>query len=295
MSVININGINLIVSGNIIKVGELKDAYWLKRDSVPDPERIIKLIKDKKAKIDIFTFSQTLPDTSHKYKYYMEWDNIAALPIETFDTWWVKQINDKTRNMVRRAQKRGVEVRVADFDNAFIKGIADIYNETPVRQGRTFLHYGKDIDSIRIENSSFLDRSDFIGAYCNDELIGFIKLVYVDEVAGMMQILSKVKARDLAPNNALIAKAVEICAAKGIMYLTYAKFIYGKKGIDPVAQFKHHNGFKKVDIQTYYAPLSIKGSIALKLGLHHGYIEFIPKSLLLYLIKIREAWYRIKS
>lgn len=294
MPIVNINGISLLVSGRFIKLGVVNDEYWLETDPHDDPEGIIEHIKYNRVKIDIFTFSQKLWDTTPKYDYHMEWDNIAALPIETFEHWWTKQVNDKTRNMVRKAQKKRVEVKVVTFDNALIEGIAGIYNETPVRQGRPFWHYDKDIESIRIENSTFLERSDFLGAYCGDELIGFIKLVYVGEVAGMMQIISKIKDRDKAPNNALVAKAVEVCAEKGIRYLTYSKFIYGKKGVDPVAEFKHHNGFKKIDVPKYYIPLSLKGSIGLKLSLHHGLGELLPQVFLSYLRKIRAQWYKRK-
>jgi hypothetical protein len=289
--IVDINSISLLVSGRFIKLGAVRDEFWLETDPQDDPEKIIEHIKYNRVKIDIFTFSQKLWDRTPKYNYYMEWDNIAALPIETYERWWTKQVNDKTRNMVRKAQKKGVKVRVATFDNALIEGIAGIYNETPVRQGRRFRHYGKDLESIRIENSSFLERSDFLVAYCGGELIGFIKLVYMGEVAGMMQILSKIKDRDKAPNNALIAKAVEVCAERGIRYLTYSKFIYGKKGVDPIAEFKFHNGFKKIDIPKYYIPLSLKGSVGLKLNLHHDFNERLPPALLSYLRKLRAEWF----
>jgi len=39
-------------------------------------------------RIDLFTFMQRLPETSPKYDYPMESDNLAALRITTFDDWW---------------------------------------------------------------------------------------------------------------------------------------------------------------------------------------------------------------
>jgi hypothetical protein len=294
MSLLQIGSTTLTVTGRLIKIGAIHDEHWLDCDSLLDPEVLIRNMREKETGVDIFTFSQKFHDTTPRYGYYMEWDNAAALPITTFDEWWTKQINDKTRNMVRKAQKKGVEVRVVQFDNGLIEGIAGIYNEVPVRQGRIFWHYGKNSDTIRRENATFMERSDFLAAYYGDELIGFIKLVYTDEVAGMMQILSKIKARDKAPNNALIAKAVEVCAEKGIKYLTYAKFIYGKKGVDPVAEFKNHNGFKKIDFPKYYVPLSIKGGIGLKLKLHRDLVELVPQGFLSYIREVRANWYKRK-
>ena len=50
-------------------------------------------------------------------------------------------------------------------------------------------------------------------------MIGFIFLICADRFAALGQIISKIAQRDKAPNNALIAKAVERCAEKGIPYL----------------------------------------------------------------------------
>ena len=291
MSIIVVNGTSLVVTGRILKMGAIEDEYWLERISVGDPEEVLRNIRYPRTKIDLFTFSQKLPETAPKYPYYMEWDNVAALSIKTYEHWWNSQVNDKTRNMVRKAKKKGVEVRIADFDDALVEGITGIYNETPIRQGRRFWHYGKGIDQVRSENATFSERRDFIGAYVGGQLIGFIKLVYMDEVAGMMQILSIIKDRDKEINNALLAKAVEVCAEKGIKYLTYAKFTYGKKGRDPVAEFKHHNGFEKIEIPKYYVPLTARGRVSLKIGLHREFSEMLPEGLSSSLRKLRTDWY----
>ena len=56
---------------------------------------------------------------------------MAALPITTFDDWMAHQIGPKVRNMVRKATKNGVVVREVPFDDALIRGIQEIYNESP--------------------------------------------------------------------------------------------------------------------------------------------------------------------
>ena len=45
-----------------------------------------------------------------------------------------------------------------------------------------------------------------------------------------MQVLSKMGHLDKSPQNALIAKAVEICENEGIPYLTYANYVYERSG-----------------------------------------------------------------
>ena len=107
----------------------------------------------------------------------------------------------------------------------------------------------------------------------------------------MMQILSIIKDRDKEINNALLAKAVEVCAEKGIKYLTYAKFTYGKKGRDPVAEFKHHNGFEEIEIPKYYVQLTARGRVSLKIGLHREFSEMLPEGLSSSLRKLRTDWY----
>jgi hypothetical protein len=290
MSLIQVGGTTLSVTGRLIKIGAVHDEEWLESDSLGDPEVLIRDIRKSKAPLDIFCFSQRLPEITPKYSYYMEWDNIAVVAITTFDEWW-SGLPQATRKNVRRSAKRGVEVRVAQFDDEFVRGIANIYNETPVRQGRRFWHYGKDFDTVKRENSTYLSNCDFIGAYLNEELIGFIKLVYVGAEARIMQIISMAKHQDKRPPNALIAKAMEICVKKQMKYFIYGKYIYGKRTNSPIIEFKNRNGFKMVEIPRYYVPLTVKGKTALQLRLHHGILALIPEKISSYLIDLRAKRY----
>src|SRR5215468_7422178 len=146
-------------------------------ESVDDPEATREALRASKVRIDLFTFMQQLPDTSPKHAYPMEWDNVAALPVSTFDHWWTMQINSRTRSHVRVAEKKGLVVREVPFDDVLVRGISGVYNESPVRQGKRFWHYGKDLETVPEENGTFLDRSIFIGAFFEETLVGFAKLV----------------------------------------------------------------------------------------------------------------------
>jgi hypothetical protein len=192
---------------------------------------------------------------------------------------------------VKRAEKRGVVVRTTGFDDDLVRGIKEIYDETPVRQGRPFWHYGKSLEVIRKENASYLERSEFIGAYCGSELIGFMKIVYVNELARMMQILAKARHYDKRPMNALIAKAVEICEKRNSSYLTYGNYTYGNKRRDPVVDFKRRNGFEAIHFPRYFIPLTLKGRLALRAKLHLGIRGVLPAGALYYLLTLR-TWMR---
>ena len=106
-----------------------------------------------------------------------------------------------------------------------------------------------------------------------------------------MQIISMVQHRDKAPTNALIARAVQSCAARQIAHLLYATFTYGNKARDGLSDFKRHNGFRRIDIPRYYLPLTWMGRTALRLGLHHPFVERIPEPLLARLRSLRKRWY----
>ena len=135
----------------------LEDDWY---EDVNDPASVIAGLNESHTRPDIFTFWQRLPDVEPKYQYHTEWESLAVLPIKGFDYWWSKQIKDKTRNMVRKAKKAGIEVREASYDDAFVQGMTDIFNETPVRQGRQFWHYGKDFETVKRQFSRFLFREE---------------------------------------------------------------------------------------------------------------------------------------
>jgi hypothetical protein len=278
------------IEGRFPRIGRLAaDGY----EFLDDPPAALAKLRTTRTGIDLFTFLQRLPDTSPRYDYPVEWDNVAALSVSTFDHWWGRQIGAKVRNQARLAGKRGVTVREAPFDDAFVQGISAIYNESPIRQGRRFPHFEKPIELVRKENATFPDRTVYIGAYLGDTMIGFAKLVS-DETgiqAGLMQILSMIQHRDKAPTNALIAQAVRSCAERHIPYLVYSQFSYGKKERDSLSHFKEANGFQKIDLPRYYVPLTLAGRWALRWGLHHGLAERLPESVLARLRRLRTVWH----
>ena len=286
-------GKQALIEGKLVRVARL-DAEGF--DFFDDPESALEIIRKSRAGADLFTFTQKLSDTAPKYSYPTEWDNIAALRVTTFDDWMTKQIDFKARNKARKAAKHGVVVKEVPFDDDLIRGISGIYNESPIRQGRRFWHYRKDLDTLRRMKATFSDRSIFIGAFFDGSMIGFIKLVPTEDrsQAGLMHIASMFLHRDKAPTNALIAQAVRSCADRKIPYLWYANFSYRKKQQDSLADFKRHNGFQKVDVPRYYVPLTLRGRIAFKLGLHHEIADSIPEPVAATFRKIRRYWYTRK-
>lgn len=154
-----------------------------------NPELCVKLLKSQRRgglRADILSFAQKLPFTTLKYDYYHEWDSIAAVQTTCFRQWWEKLPRESRKN-VRRSQKRGVKVFVRPLDDQLIHGIMGVYNDSPVRQGKLNRHFGKTIEQVKKDNASFSDRRDYICAYVDEELIGFIWLIYRGEIASILQ------------------------------------------------------------------------------------------------------------
>jgi hypothetical protein len=282
-------GKEMQVRGRLVRIARLAAEKY---EFLDDPEAALQALRHSGTRVDLLTFTQQLPDVTPHYDYPLEWDNLAALPVSTFDHWWTRQINGKTRNMVRRAEK-GLTVREVPFDDALVRGIHAIYNECPIRQGRPFWHYGKDLEIVRRENGTFLHRSVFIGVFLDSTLIGFAKLVSDGEgrQAGLMQILSMIRHRDKSPTNALIAQAVRSCAQREIKFLVYSHFAYGRKERDGLSDFKEHNGFRRIDLPRYYVPLTAIGRLALRLRLHRDVVDHVPEPVLAQFRKVRSRWH----
>ena len=271
-----------------MKIARLDGEKFLFTD---DPESIIQTLRKAKERIDLFTFIQRVSETKPKYSYFMEWDNLAVLPVSIFDDWWNRQIGFKARNKAKQAEKKGIVIREVPFSDELVRGIWEIYNETPVRQGRKFPHYGKDLETVYKEAATYLDRSVFLGAYLGDRLVGFIKLLwdYDASQAGLLNIVSLIDQRDKSPTNALVARAVRVCAERKTPYLVYSNFAYGKRGSDSVSDFKERNAFQRVNLPRYYVPLNPIGAVALKLGLHKSIAEHMPEWMIVKLREIRKS------
>ena len=275
-------------------MAEIDAEEWLETE-LEKPQECIEQFRDRRRsgapRADILNFAQKLPDTAAKYAYPSEMDSIAAVQITTFDEWWTG-LPQESRKNVRKAEKRGVVVSVKELNDDLVKDIIDVNNDSPLRQGRTFDHYGKNFDQVKKDQSSFPGRSDFICAYVGEELVGFIKLVYSGTVASIVQIFPKASHADKKPANALIAKAVEVCHSKGMTHLVYGQYNYNNKGDSSLRQFKVRNGFNEILVPRFFVPLTLWGQICMKMkNLHHGFRGALTPRILALLVKARARWY----
>lgn len=282
----------IAIKGRLLRIGESFDEFWMKANEWPPPSEIVEGLRKDPNRPDLFTSAQKLPNISPQHPFYYEWDEIAAVPIVSYDRWFSEQADRKIRKNLRKSLREGIVTKVIPFSDDLVRGIASIYNELPVRQGKKFRHFGKDAKTVERENRTYLERSVFIGAFLNNELVGFAKIVFDDEVASLMQFLSKAAHHDKRPNDALMAKSIEVCEQKGVRYLTYGQYTYGKRETNGLTQFKKSLGFQEIKIPRYFIPLTLKGRAALGLHLHKGLKGLMPPGLSTTLARLRANLYR---
>jgi hypothetical protein len=285
----------IVIDGSWLKIARVQDDEVAENAAIEAPPSFARLLKQSEIRADLFAFRQKLTDPIPRLQLPFVWENLAVIPITTYSDWWNKRLSQDARRNVRLAQKRGVRVETARFNEDFVKGIKGIYDEIPVRQGRPFWHYGKTLEAVRDENGTYLNRSEFLGAYCNGEMIGFIKLIYVDGAASISQILAKNGCYDKRPANALIAKAVEICEQRKSSHLIYCQYTYGKGNNSSLTEFKRRSGFEKLCVPRYYIPLTERGRLAMRLNLHRGIREMLPKALVAPLLTLRARYHALRT
>ena len=289
-----VEGRTVIVTGRSVKIASIRDAIVAEGELVKNPETFVPALKQSGLKADVLAFFQRPPDVAPKFPHHFEWDNYAAVDCGNFDAWWEK-LPQEARKNTRRSAKRGVIVKVAAFDDALAHEIHKLCDESPLRQGKPFWHYGKDFETVKREHSTYLERSEFIGAYFENQLIGFIKVVYVDRIAFIFHILAFNAHYDKRPLNALITETVKICSQKGVKYLVYDKYVYGNKKDSSLVEFKRRNGFEQIDFPAYYHPLTAKGKIFVALRLYRGAVGLLPAPVLNLGLKLRDKFYRSRQ
>jgi hypothetical protein len=165
------------------------DTYEYENNIDPRPF-IIKLVDRR---VDIYTFLDRrwcCPISNPQADWVAEDDNIALLTINSYDEWW-RMIGKKTRNMVRKAEKEGVQIAVVEPSDKLAEGIYEIYNETPIRQGRAFTHYGESPEVIR-RHMYDAKNNTFIGAYIGEKLVGFIQILYGDNIQMACELITPI-------------------------------------------------------------------------------------------------------
>ena len=281
----------IVIRGKWLRTARVHDEHWLASE-LSDPETCLRQLRETKPRADLFTFAQLPPGRAPEYHYHLDTDSIAAVRLDNFDRWW-QALPQETRKNVRRSERRGVRIEIKPFDDNLLEELVQLNNSSSVRQGRRYTHFGKSFEQVKKDHSSFLDRSDFICSYFENELIGYIKLVHRGRIASILNILSNEAHYDKRPSNLLIKAAVDRCFEKGLTHLTYGFFHYGNKRDTSITQFKIRHGFDELLVPRYYIPLTARGKLSLSLGLNRGLLGLLPNSILTKGVALRAKLYSV--
>jgi GNAT superfamily N-acetyltransferase len=290
---LEVNGKEVVSTGNWLRIAKVRGEEMMEEE-LGDPGAYCAALQKANRKTlgaDIFTFTQKPTSTEPKYSYPIQWESVAAVRLAGFEGWW-EALPQVTRKNVRRSQKRGVSVRVNEFDRDLIEGIRSVNDDTPVRQGMRNAHFGQSYEETEKRYGEFAGRCDFICAYFQEEIIGFLHLVYRQNTAAILNLTVKPSHSDKRPANALVAKAVELCAARGISLLTYGLYNHGNKRESSLREFKDRNGFTEILVPRYFVPLNPRGRICMKLKLHRGVVGILPHSIITVGVAARAFWYK---
>ena len=286
-------GKTVIVGGGWLRVARVHDEAWLDSE-LADPIGCLGEIRKQCLKADLFTFSQLPPGREAEYPYPVERDSIAVIPLNDREQWWMG-LPQETRKNVRRSAKYGVRIERRMLDDELVDQIVLLNNSSALRQGRRYTHFGKSPEAVRRDHESFADRSEFVCAYHEDELVGYIKLVFRGRVASILNLLTNEEHKERRPANALMKAVVDICFEKGLTHLTYGYFHHGNKRDESITLFKIRHGFEEALVPRYYVPITMRGRLAIALGLHRGVIGVLPDSVLKAALRIRTLWFSSKE
>jgi Acetyltransferase (GNAT) domain len=291
---VDVNGGKVFAKGKWLRTASVRGEEMMENELQNPEAYIAKLMghANDALKADIFTFTQKLPATRPKYSYPMEWESTAAIHLVNFKQWW-EGLPQETRKNVRRSERRGVVLTIKEFDDELIQGIREVNDESPLRQGMPNGYYGKSYDETKKLYGELVGRCDFICAYFDDNLIGFLHLVYRGDIASILNLTTRPSHFDKRPANALVAKAVKLCEAKGISYISYGLFNYGNKRDHPLRTFKIRNGFVEILMPRFFVPLTQWGKLCIKTKLHRGHIGILPSPVIRIAVSARSLWYRL--
>jgi len=118
-----IGNTELITTGRLVKIAMLRNEWY---EFLEEPQGFLEVLRRSKISASLFTFLEKPAEKEPKERFHCEHESIPVLPVTTYEHWLKKQVNDKTRNMVRNASRSGVEVREVVFDDAFIRDVTEI-------------------------------------------------------------------------------------------------------------------------------------------------------------------------
>ncbi|NIO38293.1 hypothetical protein GTO27_11420, partial [Candidatus Bathyarchaeota archaeon] len=191
----------------------------------------------------------------------------------TFDEILKTKFSKQSRNRIRKAEKRGVEVIKIDNLDGIQKWIDDIYrcNLSALRRQRRLGAYPdsyKDVYLSELLSSKNLLNDHFniyAAIYC-ERLIAYMVIAGFNNIMQVNKAMSHASYLDKCPNDALVAHIAKDACEQGFEWFQYGwdrvkragriKSLYAS-----LQNFKFKFGFEEIPIYIYRLNLSRKGAM----------------------------------
>lgn len=158
---------------------------------------------------------------------------------------YLQQVGAKTRNMIRKADKRGYVAGVFDY-NDFLDDVYSVNTSKKFRAGRRMTKsYQERPWPVRVDNSCSSHRLVYVGVFKDGRLVAYAKVVIVGEVAVLDRFIGHGDNLRDGVMNLLLYAVVCYCVSVGVYWVNYLTMESASKGIE---DFKRHAGFRATDV-----------------------------------------------
>ncbi len=183
-----------------------------------------------------------------------------------FEYIWKNKFNKKARNLVRKFLRSGGKVELLKNPLNYVDDIMEINLSKPLRQGRPLpeTYTRKDL-VIQILERNIRDKGEHFrvyGAFIKDKLVAYAYVSEHNGYAYISRFLTHAKYFKYAASNGLLSFIIESLCKEGVKVVQYG---YWSRHYEGVNHFLQQHGFEKGEVRAYYIPLTMKGSLVLKM------------------------------
>ncbi len=202
----------------------------------------------------------------------------------TFDEISKRRFSKQSRNRIRKAEKRGVEVIKIDNPDGIREWIDDIYvcNLSALKRQRrlgTYPDSYKDVYLSELMSSKNLlkDHFNIYAAIHRERLIAYIVIAEFNKLMQVNKAMSHANFLDKCPNDALVAHIVKDACERGFDWFQYGWDRVKRGGkirslYASLQNFKFKFGFEEIPIHIYRLGLNRKGAILKRLYALREYV-----------------------
>ena len=185
-----------------------------------------------------------------------KWTHASIMFVDkSYEDVWDTVYSTKTRNMIRKAKKGGVECRTIDILDHVDDAVACTLSK-PVRHGSRLPEYYYDTDMYRQKmerwQEIFGDNMISFGAFFDGKLVAYINTFVRFGEAITNNMLSHADALQVAPNNAVFDFMIKYYTDRDDV----RRLMYSFDTTESVDKFKHSMGFEPILVKRWYMELN---------------------------------------